>query len=212
MELKALIKIFAKYKKMFWSIILLFLIGGCLFYILQPRNYIVSTTVNIVRLNLNKNLDDNKKEFENDFSSFYRAQADDKVADSIVAWLKSPSIVSDILTKSNRKDLSNMSIEDLSAMYDVNKISAQVVDVRFKVLNSKDGTKQVDAINKKINKLLKQMTPESSTNSWFRVSVQKPVIRFNEKSPLFIFLMSLVLGFFVSFCVVVFINYLKEEE
>ncbi len=212
MELKALIEIFVKYKRMFWSIVILFLIGGCVFYIVQPRRYNVSTTITVIRSNLSEKNNEKEKNFENDYSSFYRAQADDRIADSIVAWLKSPSIVLGILKSSEQKNLSDIKIKNLSSVYKVNKVSSQVIDLRFKVLNPEDGKKQVIEINKRINELLKKMNPESSTNSWFKVSLQKPVIRFYEKTPLFVFLMSVVLGFFVSFCVTIIVNYLKEEK
>ena len=212
MELKALIEIFVRYKKLFWGIVVLFLVAGCVFYVAQPRKYNVSTTITVTRLDLNKKINNEKKDFENDYSSFYRTQADDKIADSVVAWLKSPSIVLDILKSSDAKDLSSTKIKDLSSVYKVNKVSSQVIDLKFEVLNPNDGKKQVIEINKKINKLLKEMNPESSTNSWFEISLQKPVIRFHEKSPLFVFLMSVALGFFASFCIIIIVNYLKEEK
>ncbi len=209
MELKALIEIFTKSKKLFWSILIISLIIGCIYYVSQPKQYSVSTTLNVVRL-ISKD-SSNQKKYENDFSSFYRLQADEKIADSVVAWLKSPSIVSDILKDSGIKEI-KYNNKNLASIYKANKMSSQIVDIRFMVTNKEQGKKQTEAIKNKINNLLKTMNPENSTDSWFEVSIEKPVVYFYEKSLTFVLSLSLAIGFFVSFIVIITKHYLKEDK
>ena len=209
MELKALIEIFTKSKKLFWSILIISLIIGCIYYVSQPKQYSVSTTLNVVRL-ISKD-SSNQKKYENDFSSFYRLQADEKIADSVVAWLKSPSIVSDILKDSGIKEI-KYNNKNLASIYKANKMSSQIVDIRFMVTNKEQGKKQTEAIKNKINNLLKTMNPENSTDSWFEVSIEKPVVYFYEKSLTFVLSLSLAIGFFVSFIVIITKHYFKEDK
>ena len=201
--------IFTKSKKLFWSILIISLIIGCIYYVSQPKQYSVSTTLNVVRL-ISKDSSSQKK-YENDFSSFYRLQADGKIADSVVAWLKSPSIVSDILKDSGIKEI-KYNNKNLASIYKANKMSSQIVDVRFMVTNKEQGKKQTEAIKNKINNLLKTMNPENSTDSWFEVSIEKPVVYFYEKSLTFVLSLSLAIGFFVSFIVIITKHYLKEDK
>ncbi len=210
MELKILIKIFIKYKKLFWSIMIVFIVIGCIYYVSQPKKFSVATTLHITRSiseNYKKSLN-----FGNDFSSFYRLQADEKIADSIVAWLKSPSIVLDILKTSGQNLSEYNNNDDLVSIYNVNKASSQIVNIKFMTNNKLDGKKQVDSIDKKLNELLKAMIIEKSTSSWFKVIVEEPVIYFYEKSLIFTLSLSLALGFFTSFVIIILIHYIKEEN
>lgn len=209
MELKELIKIFVEYKKLFWTIIIVFIVIGCIYYVLQPKKFSVATTLNITRSITENTI--KKQNFENDFSSLYRLQADEKIADSIVAWLKSPSIVLDIF-KSLEKKSNIYDIDDLASVYNVNKISSGVVDIRFMINSEEHGKKQVSAIEKKLNKLLEEMIVENSTNSWFEVSLEEPVIYFYEKSLIFVLSISVAFGFFASFVIVILSHYIKEEN
>lgn len=206
MELRAFVQIFIVYKKILWSIIVIALSIGCIYYILQPERYSISVTLNIARTGIIQG-----DEQSEDYASFYRLQADERFADTVVRWLQSPRIVEDILIAAN-VDTSRMQSEALRKVFDARRFSSQVVDVRFFSTNKDSGQKQVTAMTNSLNTITQELNKDNHSQSWFHIVAQEPVIHFYEKSLLSILLASFFIGSLIAFVVIVLTHYYREDS
>ncbi len=199
MELKAFIHIFVLHKRLFLTIVIGALCVGALYYFTQPERYQVSLTVNVARTYSPDTPEEN-------YSSFYRLQADERFADTIVRWLQSPRIVADIL-KDAGEHLSDVPAKDLHGIFNARRLSSQVVDVQFFTTSKEQGTKRSEALEKNLNTITKQLNDTQRERSWFRVISEEPVIFSAHKSLFDVTLLSLFIGFFIAFISVVFYHY-----
>ena len=102
MELKDFFAIFSVHKKIFWGIITLSIICGAIVYFAQSQTYKTSLTLNVTR-------DAAPGRDEYSYDSFYRLQADERFADTVVRWIQSAyvvqSVFGDVKTNSFLTDL-----------------------------------------------------------------------------------------------------------
>lgn len=200
MELKEFLKIFIDYKKSFFGIIFVFLLGGFAYFLFQPETYKASLTLNISR-------DGSLEVEEYSYDDFYRLQADERFADTVVRWLESPWVVRNILYNKESYD-----DKQLRGFFNARRMSSQVVDVTFFVSNSKDAETISTQLKKIINQETKKLNGKQKQDRWFVVLGDVPVVTSNEKGLLFLLALTGMMGVFVSFVVVMFRYYWNEEE
>jgi capsular polysaccharide biosynthesis protein len=145
------------------------------------------------------------------YDQFYRIQADDKFADTVSEWLKMPGIVQEI---SDRAGLSSnsKSLRQLAKTFGAEKMSSQIIEVRFSPANPDEAGKISSAIASVISDKTKALNADAHDPNWFKVdssnlitakNVQDLRLNLSVAS-----LAGLMLGIFLAFIK----HYLSEES
>ena len=201
MELKEYIGIFKKRAKLFFGTAIFVILGVFIYLLLQPITYNTSLTLNITRSG-----SQNSSDYR--YDDFYRLQADEKFADTVVQWLKSPRLVSDIYREAGL-NVNQLSLGKLARAIKAEKLSSQIVAVTFSAKNPESAKKISNAIYRIISQNADSLNVEQKEINWFKIVAPEPVIILNKFDPLVILAFSLFLGFFVAFWMVLIAHYLE---
>jgi len=199
MELKDFFAIFIVHKKIFLGIIIFSVTCGVIVYFTQGQTYKTSLTLNITR-------DASPEREEYSYDSFYRLQADERFADTVVRWIQSPYVVQNVFGDVKTNSFINKN------KFSAKRLSSQVVDVTF-ITTTK---KQAESIAKKLVTTLNQESQKLNTqqkqNNWFMILGSKPVVNDNKTSLLFLLSLSGFIGFFIAFWVVMIKHYMTDSK
>jgi uncharacterized protein involved in exopolysaccharide biosynthesis len=196
MELKEFFEIFVIHKKMFWSIIMISIIVSVIFYFLQPQTYKTILTMNITR---GASTTSNNYTYDD----FYRLQADERFADTVVRWIQSPFILSEIVQ--NIEGVNNQKIK-------AKRLSSQVLETEYVTHNKEDANKVSQKLIKLLNQESENLNIEQKQDNWFIILGSKPIITDNTKSLIFLVALGSFIGFFVAFWVVIIKHYITISD
>lgn len=206
MELREFLKIFIDYKKTFFGIITFFILCGIVYFFVQPETYKASLTLNISRGN-----ESNLNEYA--YDDFYRLQADERFADTVVRWLESPWVVKNILYNFfGKNSFITFNDKQLRGFFSAKRMSSQVIDVTFFVSDKKDAKVISDDLKAVINQEAEKLNDRQKQERWFVVLGDDPVVTSNEKGLLFLLVLTGMMGLFVGFVAVMFWYYWNEEK
>jgi len=197
MELKEFFAIFITYKKMFWGIILFFVICGSILYFLQGQTYKTSLTLNITR-------DSTVESGEYSYDSFYRLQADERFADTVVRWIESPHVMKLVFGDAK------INFFVINKKVAAKRLSSQVVDVTFITTTKKEGEIISTKLVKSLNQESQKLNAQQKQDNWFVILGSDPVVSNNNKSFLLFFAVSAFLGFFVAFWTLMIRHYMTD--
>jgi len=201
MELKEYLKILKKYSKTLIFVIFLVTAFGLIYFLFKPISYSTSVTINITR---------NGQRITEDYQygNFYRLQADEKFAETLVEWLKSPRSVANIYENSGF-NLQNISLKKLSKAFRAEKLSSQVVSVSYGTNDEKTAKKIANSIEKILSENTSSLNQYQKEESWFKIIAHKPLIIRDNPNLIFVFCSFLLIGIFIAFWLVLIIHYLK---
>jgi capsular polysaccharide biosynthesis protein len=201
MELKEYLNILKIHIKTFVLMVVLVVIAGIAYLIFRPIIFNASLTLNITRNNTQTTADYK-------YDDFYRLQADEKFAETIVGWMKSPRTVSDIYADA---DISTdqFSLEKMEKIFHSEKLSSQIVSIKFSTNTPEKAKKISDSIGKIIARNIDSLNKNQKEESWFEVVAQNPVIVQNKVNFWLVILAALALGIFLGLWTVLIICYLK---
>jgi capsular polysaccharide biosynthesis protein len=201
MELKEYLAIIKSNFKLFGSIIAVVILASFSYFYLQPTAYEASLVINITRSGLQKS--DQYK-----FDDFYRLQADEKFAETLVQWIKIPRLALDIWTKAGNNS-ENLSLGQLSKLFKAEKLSSQIVSVKFSAANPEIAKKLSESIVEIISRETALLNQDQQEENWFEIVALNPVILISRVNPFLLFLASLGMGIFLGFWIVLARHYLK---
>lgn len=193
MELREFLAIFRKQANFFFGIILAFLAIGALFYFLQPVKYKAELTLNVTRTGQQKTAD-------YQFDDFYRLQADERFADTVVRWLETARIQSDIQKEAG--------VGAGSFALSSARLSSQLITVEIASSNPDIAEETSLAVAKVVNNESAKLNYEQQKDSWFKVVDDAPVVSLAVWAWYKIILIALALGIFFAFWLVLFRHYL----
>ncbi|HRZ95610.1 MAG TPA: Wzz/FepE/Etk N-terminal domain-containing protein [Candidatus Moranbacteria bacterium] len=200
MELKEYIQIIKKHLKLFICTAVIIILSAFAYFSFRPVSYTTSLVMNITRSGA-QNTDNYK------YDDFYRLQADEKFAETLVEWLKSPRIEEEILKEAGI-DASSYSLKKLAKNIKAEKKSSQVVAASFSAQNKKNSENMAQAVSKIISQKTENLNKDQKDSAWFHVIFENPVIRIDEVS----FLTSVLVFFgavFTAFWIVMIKHYLE---
>jgi len=201
MELKEYLQIIKRNIIAFGAVIAIVVLGSFALFTLKPITYSTSLALNITRSGAQQTPDYK-------YDDFYRLQADEKFAETIVQWLQDPRTAANIYTAAGL-DVTNFSIRQLARSFSSTKLSSQYVSVSFSARSLDSAKKISNAIVSVISKNTGELNKDQNENTWFEVVAQDPVITRDQVSPLILLLASLLVGIFLAFWAVLIIHYLK---
>ncbi len=191
MDLKEYLSIIKKKREIFlWVVLITIFTVGIYFYFKTPY-YDTSLTINITRLG-----NQNTQNYQ--YDDFYRLQADEKFAETLVRWVTNPRIVKDTYSGAGI-ETANFSLTKLAQSFSAQKQSSQVVVVHFVAPNKSTAEKIATSLSKNITYSTQELNIKQQEKNWFYLIFKKPVIVkhiFNYK---LIFLITLAVGIFLGF-------------
>lgn len=201
MELKEYLAIFRKNFRIFAAIIVVFLLAGVFFPLLQPLEFKSSLTLNVTRKGAQQTGDYK-------YDGFYRLQADERFADTVVRWLGSPKIAAGILENAGI-NTSDWTLKRLTRYFQVQRLSSQIINVTYVTADSELAKKTAKAIIESINRNSEELNKLQQEESWFLVIGENPIIRENKINWIFSGLIFLCAGIFIGTWVVFLKHYLE---
>ncbi|XLQ20072.1 MAG: hypothetical protein ACKUBY_05840 [Candidatus Moraniibacteriota bacterium] len=191
---------FQIHKKLFFGIIAIFLIIGSIFYFTQTQTYKTILTLNITR-------DVSVKVKEYSYDDFYRLQADERFADTVVRWIQAPHIIVNVF---DEIDTNSMLFN--KKKFDAKRLSSQVVNVEFVTFSKKDAKNVSKKLVILLNEESQKLNQKQDQENWFVILGSEPITENANKSLIFIFGVSLFLGFFVAFWAVMIRHYMIDDK
>lgn len=206
MELRDYLKIF--FKGWFWLIIPVVLcvgfgVGYKQYKNSRPVSYQVALLLNVTRSGIQ--VTDSYR-----YDDFYRLQADERFADTVVRWLESPRIVTDIYNETGIAS-GGIGLKDLSHTFKVKRLSSQMIDVRFTSGSAREAQNISESLVKALNDETKELNQYQKEDNWFKVIGDEPVIKEFKVSWKDVLPISIASGFFLGVWTVLITNYLKKK-
>lgn len=196
MELREYLAIFRKQANFFFGIILAFLAIGVLFYFFQPVKYQADLTLNVTRTGQQKTAD-------YQFDDFYRLQADERFADTVVRWLETARMQSDI-QKEAGVGIGSFSLK-------LERLSSQMIAVEISASNPEIAEETSLSVAKAVNNESNKLNVAQQKENWFEVVADVPVISLATWAWYKIILIALALGIFIAFWAVLIRHYIEEK-
>jgi uncharacterized protein involved in exopolysaccharide biosynthesis len=203
MELRELIAVFRKQKNFFLGGILLFVFFAWVWQRNQAEMLQSTLLINIGRAGVSGTADYT-------YDSFYRLQADERFADTVVRWLASPRVVEDIYREAHM-DPRALGLKDLSRVFEAGRLSSQMVTVSYQGSNEASLKQLATATVTVLNHYTDTLNTKERENSWFVVIGSDPVIRDGRVAPRLALLVGLVVGIFLSFWGVLLRHYYQTK-
>ena len=206
MEFKDLINLFRKEALLFWGIVFLCVVLGFLWQKAQPVAYQATELINIGRTGT-----ETQATSEYTYDSFYRLQADERFADTVVRWLRSPRVVEDIYTESSLSP-ETLSLSKLKSAFTAGRLSSQMIEVSYGGPNEKVLTELSQAMSTVLNRYTVSLNREHPEPNWFVVIGSDPVIR-DARVPLPLVLgIGVAVGLFIAFWSVLLKHYFQPTK
>ncbi len=190
MELKDFFTIFIIHRKVFWLIIIFAIICGIIIYFVQNQTYKTYLTLNITRSSSSQ-----REEYS--YDSFYRLQADERFADTVVRWTQSARVIEDVFGNHNNK-------------FDSKRLSSQVISVTFVTKTKKQANDIASKLVTVLNQESQKLNTQQKQDNWFIILGSRPVISDNKLSFVFLIGLSSFIGFFIAFWAVMIKHYMTD--
>lgn len=191
MELRDYLRIWKEQKKVFWAIVLFSVLAAVIWQQSQSVSYQATLLLNIGREGKQETLDYT-------YDSFYRLQADERFADTVVRWLGAPRVVEDIYGTAGL-DAKRVSTRDLKNIFVAKRLSSQVIEVTYADADVRTSQKVSESMVSVLNAYTESLNKENKESNWFVVIGSDPVIR-DARAPLVSAMaIGLALGLFIGF-------------
>lgn len=195
MELKEYIKIFRNHFKLFALVVIVTIVLGVVIQEMFPTRYRSEVNLDVTRSGQQTETNDYR------YDEFYRLQADERFADTVVRWIGSGRIQEDITEESGSAEFSKLKAR---------RLSSQLIKVTFLVSEIKDSEKVTSSIADVLNNKTRELNKDQNNPNWFKIIVSKPVVS-EYKLPLVkLFFILLLLGSFIGFWAVFAKHYLED--
>ncbi|MEK9151405.1 MAG: hypothetical protein AAB547_02135 [Patescibacteria group bacterium] len=204
MELRDYIDIFKKQKQTFWAVVLIIVAVAIAWQQSQPVKYQAALLLNIGRAGTQNTSDYT-------YDDFYRLQADERFADTVVRWLGAPRVVEDIYAAAGL-DTRSFGTRDLKNLFGAKRLSSQVVEVSYADVDTKTLGKISGATVAVLNRYADSLNRENAEQGWFVVIGSDPVIRDARVSLPFAAAAGLALGIFIGFWAALLRHYFQSTR
>jgi capsular polysaccharide biosynthesis protein len=195
MELKEYYKILKKNISVVIYAAVIAVIAVYVWSIKQSETYSTSLLINISRLETQSTADYR-------YDQFYRIQADDKFADTVSQWLQMPGVVQEIFGKAGLKS-AGKSLRQLTKTFNADKMSPQIIEIRFAPASPEEAEKISSAIASVISEKTKALNADARDPNWFKADPSNLITAKNTQDlriNLFVAaLAGLVFGIFFAF-------------
>jgi uncharacterized protein involved in exopolysaccharide biosynthesis len=145
------------------------------------------------------------------YDGFYRLQADERFADTVVRWIGSPRGTEDVLHEAGI-GTESLRTKDLTGFFTVGRLSSQVIRVEYTRGDSESTEKIAGALVKTLNRYADELNRDARDPSWFMIIGNDPVIRDARVSLEKVFAMSVAVGIFLGLFFSLFSHYWEVQK
>ena len=145
------------------------------------------------------------------YDGFYRLQADERFADTVVRWIGSPRGTEDILRDAGIETVS-LRTKDLAGFFTVGRLSSQVIRVEYAMGDSESTEKIAGALTRTLNRYADELNRDARDPSWFTIIGSEPVIRDARISFEKVFGGSVAVGIFFGIFLSLFAHYWEKQK
>lgn len=201
-----MIDIFRRHMQYFLLIVCACVVIGVAWqHFFQKNGFVSNLTLNVARSG-----SDHTDAYQ--YDDFYRLQADERFADTVVRWLASPRMATDIYENVHIAT-SNMSSRALAHSFTAERLSSQMIAVTYTADTEQNAQRLAQSIIGMVNQeTLSLNKGQTQTSTWFVVVGDSPVVRDGRLSVLFVAGISLALGVFIGFWMVIFRHYFGKDQ
>jgi capsular polysaccharide biosynthesis protein len=203
MELREYYKILKKNIYVVVYAVLIFAVLAYIWSIRTAETYSSSLLLNVSRI-------ENQSSTDYRYDQFYRLQADDKFSETVSEWLKSPGVVQEIFKKADLNS-DGKSIRQLRKTFQAEKMSPEIIEVRFSPKDSDEGKKIADAISSVISEKIKDINAPANDPNWFRIEPSSLITAKNVQDLRINLAISVLIGLFAGSLLAFLKHYISEE-
>ncbi len=185
MELREFCQIFLVRWRIFFGVFAAVLLVSLLSFRFQPERYETSLLLNVAR----------SGRYETTgytYDQFYRLQADERFADTVVRWIGEPSVREMIRKQAGAED---EAVDTLSAK----RLSSQVIHVDYRAKRPSGFGRMAEVVPAVLNESSERIDAASEHPDWFTLVADEPVVRDARLSLGFLLGFGAVVGLFAGF-------------
>ncbi len=179
------------------SILLSGVIGGLL-----PQFLIQGYDVSI-SLNIHQSRESSDTYYS--YDGYYAMQAEELISENVSRWFMSPAFVEEIISQSEPDLAEQISLRELRSLFQVEQLSATIVEVRFNVLEAELGHRRAEAIAEVLRIRLTNHLYEN-----YQVEITPVVMRPQSYQMIFWILGSIFIG--ISGAIVIILNRSRFQQ
>ncbi len=202
MEFRELVLLFRRDARAFFIAVLACLLVGFVWQRLQPVTYDADLLLNVARTG-------SQTTAAYKYDGFYRLQADERFADTLVRWLSAPRVVEDIFAEA---EVSQESARPflMRGVFVAERLSSQAVRVRYRTTARPAALRLAEGMVTVLERETAALNQGGKDETWFAVTGGEPVVT-DGRTPLsFALLISLLIGLFVGVWTVLVRHYWRE--
>lgn len=197
------LEIFKKQSRAFLLIVALSVAIAFAWQGLQPKSFDAVLLLNIGRSG-------SQQTAEYAYDDFYRLQADERFADTVVRWLQSPRVVEDIYAEA-KIDTDTIGLRGLKGSFSGKRLSSQMIEVSYGARNERQAVELSRAIVSVLNQYTDSLDRDGREPGWFSVIGSDPVIRDGRVSLPMALGIGAAIGIFLGFWIVLIKHYLFRK-
>jgi capsular polysaccharide biosynthesis protein len=109
------------------------------------------------------------------YDQFYRLQADEKFAETIVEWLKTPGVAQDIFSRADI-GTEQKTMRQLAKSFGAEKLSSLAIRVSFSTQTEEEAEKVAAAVSNVVSAKTENLNKEARDPNWFKVDMSNLVV------------------------------------
>lgn len=191
MELRDFFTIFIRYWRVGVTMVACTTLASVAFFFVQPQTYETFLQLNITRAH------GELTHHEYTYDHFYRLQADERFADTIVQWIKSPVIQNKLFVKNGK----------ISAK----RLSSQVIAVTYKTDSVDDARIIADRLTQILGDMTEKLNERQDQDNWFLVLEEDPIINDGMHSLILVTSVGFIIGLFSAFWGILAYHYMRGQ-
>jgi capsular polysaccharide biosynthesis protein len=145
------------------------------------------------------------------YDQFYRLQADDKFAETVVSWLASPGVSQDIFAKAGIS-ADQKTMRDLSKSFQAEKLSSNLVSVKYDAETSDEAAKIAPAVGSILTDKTKSLNSAAKDPDWFQIDASNLIVLKNTQDLRLNLGIAAIVGLFLGALLAFGKHYISDEE
>jgi capsular polysaccharide biosynthesis protein len=145
------------------------------------------------------------------YDQFYRLQADDKFAETVVEWLASPGVSQDIFAKAGI-NADQKTMRDLSKSFQAEKLSSNLVSVKYSTETNDEAARIAPAIESILADRTKSLNSAAKDPDWFQIDSSNLIVLKNTQDLRLNFGIAALAGLFLGALFAFGKYYISDEE
>lgn len=198
------IRICKKYKHIFFLTIILILVIGFFWQLLQKEFVMAEVTLNVTRLSSEKTSD-------YQYHDFYRLQADERFADTIVRWIETPRMMADTYGALHIAPVDTELSWPVRHTLTAERLSSQMIRVRYPSRTETEARAIAQSLTDHVNTMTAALNKDQKEAAWFTVVHDEPISQDGRVSMVFVLALSGLLGVFFGFWLILLAHYFSAS-